>query len=568
MNTDLKKTPTSRAPLVPNAPFVQLAPEIIIVGASLGGVMAAYRACMSGRQVTLIAQYDWLGGQLTAQAVPPDEHRLIEWGGATQSYMDFRREIRDHYRQQKDFVDHTELTEGCNPGDGWASRLCFEPRLAHEYFEELLAPFIEKAKLKIFRCAKLTAAKRVNRRIESVTIEKKDGTSTTLIAPYFLDATDTGELIKLAGISYRVGKESQAEFDEPDAPREANPLDQQPVTFVMALKHQRNARTDGLTTITQPRGYNFWQRYKLPSYEHPLFGNECPGGQAGESAYLPWFAEGTTLDWWRYRRIVSHHNWQHYRDDVSLVNWAQNDYALQPLLDGKVDESTVVTAARSLSKNFLFWLQTEAPRHDAQQQRDHQRSEKGYPELQLATDILGTDDGFAQQVYVRESRRIIGLECLSQNDILYRGSILIPAQVSNSVGIAWYNMDIHPTCISGHRINTKVRPFCLPLGCFIPNDCDNLIPACKNISVTHLANAATRVHPVEWLIGEVAGLLAHFASISKLPLTEIHRTPNHVAAFQRLLAHAGVPTEWNDTLVEHLNMAQDDAVASSPLVDQ
>jgi FAD dependent oxidoreductase len=530
--------------------------EIVIVGASLGGAMATYRACMSGRRVALIAAYDWLGGQLTSQAIPPDEHRLIEWGGATQSYLDFRRAIRDHYRGQRDFVDHSELTEGCNPGDGWVSRLCFEPRLAHEHFEELLAPFVEKAQLKIFRGAKLIAAKRVDRRIENVTIEQADGTRIAINAPYFLDGTDTGELIKLAGMTYRVGKESQAAFDEPDAPREADPLDQQPVTFVMALKHLRNARAEAQKPIAQPRGYNFWHRYKLANYEHPLFSNELPGGEVGESAYLPWFAEGATLDWWRYRRVISHRNWDRYRDDVSLVNWAQNDYALHPLLDGTVEESTVVGAAKSLSKNFLFWLQTEAPRHDAQQRRDNQLCEKGYPELQLAHDLLGTDDGFAQQVYIRESRRIVGLDCLSQNDIVYGGGVMIPAQVSNSVGVAWYNMDIHPTCVSGHGVNVKVRPFCLPLGCFIAQDVDNLIPACKNISVTHLVNAATRVHPTEWLIGEVAGLLAHFAIISKLPLSEIHRTPNHVSAFQRLLIHAGVPIEWNDTLVEHLNMAQ------------
>jgi FAD dependent oxidoreductase len=529
--------------------------DIIVVGASLGGVLATYRACKSGRRVILAAEFDWLGGQMTSQAVPPDEHRLIEWGGASQSYLDFRRAMRDHYRANSDFADNTEMTEGCNPGDGWVSRLCFEPRLAAEYFEAMLAPFVEMSQLRILRKVKPTGVTRVNRRIESVTVEMDNGVPVTLTAPYFLDATDTGELLKLAKLPYRLGKEGREEFDEPDAPHEASRLDQQPITFVMSLKHHRNARPGSTQPIMQPRGYNFWQRYVTPHYWHPLFGNEMPGSKAGESAFLPWFADGTTLDWWRYRRIVSHRNWKRYRDDVSLINWAQNDYALHPLLDGRVDEGTVVAAAKALSRSFLYWLQTEAPRHDAEVRRINKESEKGYPELQLVSDALGTEDGFAQQAYVRESRRIAGLDTLSQNDILYRGGIMIPASASNSVGIAWYNMDIHPTCVSGHGVNAKVRPFCLPLGCFIAADCDNLIPASKNLSVTHLVNAATRVHPTEWLAGEVAGLLAHFAIVSKLPLAEIYQTPNHVSAFQRLLAHAGVPIEWNDALVEHLNMA-------------
>jgi FAD dependent oxidoreductase len=533
----------------------QQSADIVVIGASLGGVLAAYRACMSGRRVILAAGFDWLGGQMTSQAVPPDEHRLIEWGGASQSYLEFRQAMRNHYRANDEFVDRTEMTEGCNPGDGWVSRLCFEPRLAAEYFDKMLAPFVEMAQLRIMKRVTPVAVARAGRVVESVTVESDTGTKTILTAPYFLDATDTGELLKLARLPYRLGKESRDEFDEPDAPRDADKHDQQPVTFVMALKHLRNARAGSAPVISQPRGYNFWQRYRVPHYEHPLFGNEMPGGKAGESAYLPWFADGLTLDWWRYRRIISHRNWKRYRDDVSLVNWAQNDYALHPLLDGRVDDRTVIAAAKALSRSFLYWLQTEAPRHDAEKRRANNESENGYPELQLVTDALGTDDGFAQQVYVRESRRIIGLDCLTQNDILFRGGIMIPAQVSNSVGIAWYNMDIHPTCVSGHGINAQVRPFCLPLGCFIPRDCDNLIPASKNIGVTHLVNAATRVHPAEWLIGEVAGLLAHFAFVSKLPLAEIHQTQNHVIALQRLLAHAGVPIEWNDTLVEHLNMA-------------
>ena len=59
------------------------------------------------------------------------------------------------------------------------------------------------------------------------------------------------------------------------------------------------------------------------------------------------------LDWWRYRRIVSQDQWDDGRADVTLVNWAQNDYALQPLLDGPLPQAQVQAAARELSQCLL-----------------------------------------------------------------------------------------------------------------------------------------------------------------------------------------------------------------------
>ncbi|NBX97095.1 MAG: FAD-dependent oxidoreductase, partial [Betaproteobacteria bacterium] len=104
--------------------------DIAVIGASLGGVLAAWRASQAGQRVLLVCEEPWMGGQMSAQAVPPDEHEWIELGGAPSSYLRFRQDIRSHYRRQVGFLDQARLTEGTNPGDGWVSRLCFEPVLA------------------------------------------------------------------------------------------------------------------------------------------------------------------------------------------------------------------------------------------------------------------------------------------------------------------------------------------------------------------------------------------------------------------------------------------------------
>ena len=507
--------------------------DIAVIGASLGGVMAAWQAASAGRKVVLSAEFDWLGGQLTSQAVPPDEHVLIESGGATESYRRMRAALRRHYLDDPQFSDNSSMTEGCNPGDGWVSRLCVEPRVAAAYIERLLAPLVDNGSLRILRGTRPTSVAREGRRIVSALVVDAGGAPTAIDAPWFLDATDTGELLHLAGLPYRLGKEARGEFGEPDAPLVADRLDQQPVTVVMALR-----RGTQPTLLETPPGYAFWLRHRLPHYGHLQLSELIPGSGTGQTVRLPLFGTGDTLDLWRYRRVVCAHNWQPPRAEVSLVNWAQNDYAIHPLLDGPVAEAAVVRGARELSLCLLHWLRTS-----------------GHPDLALAPDVTGTADGLAQQVYVRESRRVVGLACLSQADIALgaEGSEgLIPAEPPDSVGVAWYNMDIHPTCVSGHGVNARVRPFALPLGSFIARDCDNLIPACKNIGVTHLVNACTRVHPTEWLIGEVAGLLACFALETGRSLAAIHADSLLVKRFQQRLRSAGIALAWDRALLAAL----------------
>ena len=515
-----------------------LQPDIAVIGASLGGVLAAWRAAQAGRQVLLVAPHAWLGGQMTAQAVPPDEHALVELGGASRSYLAFREDIRQHYRQQPGFLDAATLTAGTNPGDGWVSRLCFEPVLAARWFEHLLAPQRRAGRLRLLRLARPVAATREGPCISGVMLRGHDGRMHTVQARMFIDATDTGELLRLAHLPYRLGKEAASEFNEPDAPVTANALDQQPCTHVLALRRGRSAGQ----VAAAPPAYAAWRAYRVPHFEHLLFSPQLPGRERGQSATLPFEADGLTLDWWLYRRVVSSAQWADGRDDVTLINWAQNDYAQHPLLDGPLAQTEVEAAARELSLCLLHWLQTEAPRADG----GH-----GLPQWQPATDVLGTRDGLAQQTYVRESRRIVAHTTLSQRDLL-----VAPSEPrEDAVGIGAYNLDIHPTCISGHGVNAAVQPFVLPLGCFIPLHADNLLPACKNLGVTHLASACTRVHPVEWLAGEVAGLMAAQLVEQGLSARALPDSTAQRRLLQGRLHAAGIPTAWPAELLARAGAA-------------
>ena len=63
---------------------------MLVVGGGLGGVAAALAAAERGARVVLSEETDWLGGQLTSQAVPLDEHPWIEDFGCTARYRALR----------------------------------------------------------------------------------------------------------------------------------------------------------------------------------------------------------------------------------------------------------------------------------------------------------------------------------------------------------------------------------------------------------------------------------------------------------------------------------------------
>jgi hypothetical protein len=94
---------------------------------------------------------DWIGGQLTSQAVPPDEHGWIEHFGCTRSYRRFRDAVRDYYRKHYPLNDAARSQRYFNPGNGWVSPLCHEPRIALAVLESMLAPYISSGCLKLLK---------------------------------------------------------------------------------------------------------------------------------------------------------------------------------------------------------------------------------------------------------------------------------------------------------------------------------------------------------------------------------------------------------------------------------
>ena len=168
--------------------------DILIVGGGTGGTAAALAA--AGRDLTVIMteETDWIGGQLTAQCVPPDEHPWIEQLGCTARYRSYRDRVREHYEPGN---------RRLNPGGGWVSRLCHEPRVGVAVLEAMMP-----SEVTILRRHKPISATVEGDRVTSVTLWNLDDDSEiTITARFVLDATESGELLPLTGTEYRLGAE-------------------------------------------------------------------------------------------------------------------------------------------------------------------------------------------------------------------------------------------------------------------------------------------------------------------------------------------------------------------------
>ena len=73
---------------------------------------------------------------------------------------------------------------------------------------------------------------------------------------------------------------------------------------------------------------------------------------------------------------------------------------------------------------------------------------------------------------------------------------------------------------------------------------ENLLPACKNIGTTHITNGCYRMHPVEWNIGEAAGMLAGFCQGRGVPPRAVHERADLLRDFQGELVRQGVELAW------------------------
>ena len=419
------------------------------------------------------------------------------------------------------------------------TRLAFEPRVAVGALEGLLAPQIEAGRLNVLLRTKAAAAEVRDDQVISVTMVNLDNGGATLFRPQIvIDATELGDLLPLTGAEYVVGAESIDETGEPHAqPQEPKSRCVQSFTYTFALER---CPDDEPHVVPRPDKYEHYRDTQPYSFNIHVQGGEIYGEQTRWLEYQMFEqAPATKGGLWTYRRLIDHARFaSHFPADITMFNWPGNDYRDKRILDRPAgDVAAALQDANRVRMGFLHWLQTEAPHPNGK--------DRGFGHLKLRKDVMASGDGLCKYPYIRESQRIKALKTVVEQEVSadhQQGPRA--AHFADSVGLGWYPIDIHRAVPEDVGVSCRTRPFQISLGSLIPVRITNLIAAAKNIGTTHITNGCYRLHPVEWNIGEAAGMLAAEALDHRCTPRTVHEDSSLRRKLQQRLIAAGVPLYW------------------------
>ncbi|MDY6781388.1 MAG: FAD-dependent oxidoreductase [Cyanobacteriota bacterium] len=438
--------------------------DVLVVGGGTGGTVAAIQAARRGAKTILVSEFPWLGGMLTcAGVVAPDGNELVSlqtglWGA-------YLREL-----QQRQ-------TGGlCG---GWVSLSTYHPRTGAKIFEDW-AKSIPNLQC-IYGKTPVEVVKQGDR---AIAVRFDDWEITAKI---IIDGTELGDVLALAEVPHRWGWELQGEFDEPSAPTELDGLcDRFPVqapTWVFMLKEETG----------------FWQR--APEIPAPTRHNP-------EQFTGAWEGYGPEK-FLNYGRLPG---------NLFMVNWPKcgNDYGenLNRLVASETAKTEFLQEALWHSQSFARFIQTHFGRRYG--------LAKGTFPVSPSQKVAHPSGAFALHPYYRESRRLRGQTTVTERDILPIAGGCVASLPQDSTGevsaiaIGNYANDHHypgvkfplqPKSMAwgGRQTGT---PFAIPYSSLVPATTEGLLVCEKNISVSHIANGATRLQPMVMNIGQAAGMAA------------------------------------------------------------
>jgi hypothetical protein len=452
--------------------------DVVVWGGGTGGVAAAVQAARAGASTLLLTPAGWLGGMLSAAGVSaPDGSELSCWQTGFWGAL-----LRDLERSVADGLDHN-----------WVSCFGFRPSQAEAILQRWVA---EETRLSWWSDVELLDVQHEVDRIVSLTVERRDD-AIRLAPTVVIDGSDLGDLMAAAEAPFRFGWEADTLWSEPSAPSSER-LDQEPF-----FQQQ---------PIQSPTWVVMGQLREGAGPDLPVVSPEPPFQDCFESCGL--------------RRTLTYGR---LPGGLVMLNWPLNGNDWHQGLDRCIsndrrERQDLAEAMQAHSLRFLHTLRT---------------SSDGW--LQAGRAFPGQDPCLALMPYWREGRRLVGCDVVTENDLLPIGPDQshgpLPMDDSGhctSIAVGNYANDHHypgddwplaPKSIpwGGRWTGT---PFCIPYGALFGSSVSNLLMADKAISVSHMANGATRLQPLIINIGQAAGMAAalslkHQCLPSELPVQEL-----------------------------------------------
>tara|TARA_S200000501_G_scaffold358829_1_gene384035 strand:- start:49 stop:1332 length:1284 start_codon:yes stop_codon:yes gene_type:complete len=410
---------------------------------------------------------------------------------------------------------------------------------------------LDSEKIKIFyneRLERAKGVKKVNNKIKNIVMES--GLSFSGIV--FIDASYEGDLLASSGVSYTVGRESNSKYGE-------TLNGKQPNSSGITLKNKSSKNSENHNFIY---GVDPYVIAGDPNSGLLPYINEGGAGVEGEGdkaiqAYcfrmtltdhpvnrIP-FKKPDNYNELNYELLFR--NYESAKGDIEdmysygdpLVPWINS-----PMPNRKTDTNN----QKGFSTDFIGqnWNYPEANYEERKKIVDlHLQYQQGlmwslayHPRIPKKVrdkvSIWGTckdeyerEDGWQNQLYIREARRMISDYVMTQKNC-ERIEI-----VNDPVGMAAYGMDSHNVkryvndlgfVENEGNVEAYVeKPFPISYRSIIPNknECENLIiPVC--LSASHIAFGSIRMEPVFMVLGQSSAIIASLVIEKKISVQDLN----------------------------------------------
>jgi hypothetical protein len=517
--------------------------DVVIYGGTGGGVIAAVSAAREGAKVLVLEPTGHLGG-MVAGGLGRTDTGIFECVGGLAD--EFYRRMNKHYDQPEAWKWETReaylqrAVGKMAPIHGrW---YVHEPSAATAVFQAML----DETDVTVLRHHRILSVTKSGQRLRSV----RCANGAEFTARLFMDTTYEGDLMALAGVSYRWDRESRAEYDESVAgvllagnpqfrqPKELFGLDVDPYikpgdpSSGLLPGIQKESRGEPGSGDSKGQAYNF----RICLTDNP--DNRIPITRPDR--YDPfryellarWIATQTELQESRStirsllrldcipNRKTDINDGGPFSTDYIGANWdySEGDLATrQRIIQDHID----------FTKGLIYFIASD-PRVPESIRKEMQHF--GYPK-----DEYVENGNWSPQLYIREARRMTGRYVMTQHDIQSHRS------KDDSVGLGSYGLDSHHVqriVHEGQVINEgnfwvgPMRPYEIPYRAITPRkaECENLLVTFC-VSASHVAFGSIRMEPVFMILSESAAVAALMALRENVAVQDID-----IAALQRRLS--------------------------------
>lgn len=479
--------------------------DICIYGGTSAGVIAAYTAQKSGKSVILVEQSNHLGGMSSGGLGFTDiGNKYVVKGLA----RDFYRRLGKHYGKLEQWI--------------------FEPSVAESIFNS----YIMEAGVKVLFNNRLHKVNKCNNRINSIIVENsqlsRKATNQTIKANVFIDCSYEGDLMAQAGVSYTVGREDDSVYNETFNGVQMQDGHQFPDSIDPYV--EKGNKESGLlwgisakpllnngTGDKKVQAYNF----RICLTNNPINKieiNEPENYDPLKYELLlrlkekqPWNSLYDIFIW----QIMPNektdiNNRGGFSTDMIGMNWnyPEANYA---------ERKKIVKLHEDYTKGLLYFLghDERIPAYIRSEMRQW-----GYPK-----DEYIDNHNWSPQLYVRESRRMIGEKVMTQHHCQGNETVFDP------IALAAYTMDSH-NC-DRHVVKEMVKnegnvevagfpPYQISYKSIVPkkNEIRNLlVPVC--MSASHIAYGSIRMEPVFMVLSQSAAIAACLAIDTNIPVQNV-----------------------------------------------